>query len=139
MNRKLLITLALLTILIVSIAGVAVAVINLLYSMPMQATVQSVSALTIYVNKTLWSNNTEVNWGNVTTSNNFMLLDIYNSGNTELSITFHTTPPQNWTLSYNQNGTIVTPSTWVNGTLTLTVPENATATEYAWNNYIEAT
>lgn len=110
------------------------------YTMPMTGTVPAfVSLSPIYINGSAWTNGTLIDWGALRSGSNLLSLDAYNSGNVNLTVTFTSTPPENWTLTYSQNGNPVAPTEWLNGTLALTVPQNATLGAHSWTGYLQVT
>jgi len=135
------VSLALAIAIIVAFASVAFASITLYYKMPMSATVVKSPSITIYLDNATWINGTDVDWGNFTAGQSKQKsLDIYNTGNVALQITIQNAGvPQDWSLTYTRNGTVVNPLEWLNGTLTLTVASTASLAGYYWDCNIYAT
>lgn len=126
------------TLLFALVALLVSAAVTLHYRMPMDATVASSPELTSYVDGSPWTNNTAVSWGTVNTGSNMKSLDIKNTGNEDLTVYLLISGlPSGWTLTYDQNSTLVSPGNWLNGTLTLMVPSDASGT-HAWTSYIDA-
>jgi hypothetical protein len=139
MGRNKIIVSALFAVILISTAIAVSAQVILYFIMPMAGTIPEYALLSpILVNKTTWTNGTTVSWGNLASGSNSLSLDVYNSGNVNLSVSFYSTPPLNWVISYSMNNTVVYPSQWLNGTITLVVPQNETARDYSWNSYLEA-
>ena len=136
MKKKLLIATAVTSILLTTITVAALT--NMLFFAPMTATIPA--EIEIYIDGQKYVNGTMINWGNLTAGHNYTkTLDVKNNGGSTVTIQYIVTPPQNWTLTYSKNNTIVIPGTWLNGTLTLHVYENATAKTYYWDSYIKIT
>lgn len=135
------VSLALTLAIIITFASVAFAAITLYYKMPMSATVVESAKLTMYLDNATWTNGTDVDWGNFTAGESKQKsFDIYNKGNVALQITMQTSGvPQDWSIIYSGNGTVVNPLEWLNGTLTLTVTSEASLATYYWQTNIYAT
>lgn len=127
----------------VVIAGCSLAfsLVNLYFNMPMSATVSQNPSLKFYVDEAEWLNNTEVAWGNVSPDSSAQKsLDILNDGNVALLITLTSSNlPTDWDLAYDRNGTVVDVGTWLNGTMTLTIPASTAEATYYWTASINAT
>ena len=138
MSRKVVYLLS--AVIIGSLVSAVLAAVSLLYEMPMTATVTETAELNIYVNDTAWSNGTAVDWGYVQAGKSYIkYLSIKNTGNVPLQIWITAEGlPTGWSLSYDQQNSIVQPGSWLNGTLTLTVPEAASTATYSWTVYIHA-
>lgn len=135
MNKKKAVLVALLIGIIIATASAVFAAITLYYNMPMNATVvPSGASLAIYINGTAWTNSTEVGWGQVQSGNTYAkALDIYNDGSQSLQILLITAGiPAGWLLTYSRNGTLIDPSTWLNGTMQLTIA-TSTPASYYWS------
>jgi hypothetical protein len=107
------------------------------HSMPMKATVQA--AYSLFVNGTQYGNGTTLDWGNVSAGNSYnATLDVYNSGGSVFTVQLdNATLTTGWTLTYDRQNTSVPIGGWLNGTLTLVVPSNATAAIYTWQCYVD--
>lgn len=140
MNKKK-VSLVLALAIMVAFASVAFAVVDLYYKMPMSATVVESAKLTIYLDNATWTNGTDVDWGNFTAGQSKQKsFDIYNAGNIALQVTIQNSGlPSDWSLTYTGNGTVVNALEWLNGTLTLTVPSEASLSSYYWQCNIYAT
>jgi len=125
--------LALSLALLVALSSLVYALTNLYYNMPMQANVP-VNA-EFYVEGNVWQNNTLINWGNVSAGQSYTkTFDVHNIGSCNFTVLFYVSNlPVGWSLTYDKNNTVVQPSTWLNGTLTLTVPANVTSGLKTWN------
>ena len=139
LSRSKRVSFVLAVLIFLAIASIAYATVTLYYSMPMSATVSA--TVEIYVDGEKWSNNTEICWGNVTAGESYnKTLSIRNLGGCNVTVTFTVENlPTGWTLTFTGNNTVVQPSAWLNGTLTLTVPADATSGEYAWNCQLQIT
>ena len=139
LRRSRRVTFVLAVLIVLAIASIAYAAVTLYYSMPMSATVSA--AVEIYVDGEKWSNNTEICWGNVMAGESYnKTLSIRNLGGCNVTVVFTVENlPTGWALTFTGNNTVVKPQTWLNGTLTLTVPANATSGEYAWNCHLQIT
>jgi len=137
-NRKVVYLLS--AVLIASLVSAVLAAISLLYEMPMTATVTETASLNFYVDGSIWSNGTAIDWGTLEAGKTYMKsLDIKNTGNIPLQVWITVQGlPSGWSLSYDQQNNIVQPGNWLNGTLTLTVPEAAANATYNWTTYIHA-
>jgi len=106
---------------------------------PTQVIVQKEYSLEVYVDGTLWPNGTLIDWGNVTYGNYTKELDVKNTGNVPATVTLSATLPSvDWSLTWATSVGFIGPNEWMNGTLTLTVPANATNETYNWTTMIQA-
>ena len=85
------------------------------------------------------ANGTTIDWGIASVGANTKTYWIKNTGNCNviLSLT-NTTMPSGWTLSWDYNGTAITPSGIRRVIITLTVPTGAPAGTYNWGSWITA-
>ncbi|RLC33575.1 hypothetical protein DRH14_04645 [Candidatus Shapirobacteria bacterium] len=136
MNRKVIYLLSAVTI--ASLVSAVLAAVSLLYEMPMTATVTETASLNLYVDGSAWTNGTVIDWGTVEAGKTYTKsLDIKNTGNVAVQVWITVEGlPTGWSLSYDQQNSIVQPGSWLNGTLTLTVPEGAASTTYSWTAYL---
>jgi len=137
-NRKVVYLLS--AVLTASLVSAVLAAVTLLYEMPMTATVTETANLNFYVDGITWTNSTAINWGTLEAGKTYTKsLDIKNTGNIPLQVWITVQGlPAGWSLSYDQQNSIVQPGNWLNGTLTLTVPESAANGTYSWTTYIHA-
>jgi len=137
-KRKALLVLAL--CIIIATASAVLAAVTLYYSMPMSASIKETASIETYIDGAPVTNDTEVPWGMLEPGEiKQKTIEIKNTGNTILRITFSPVDlPMGWDLTYDRNGSLVNPSAWLNGTLTLTVPESVSVANYYWQNSIFA-
>jgi hypothetical protein len=132
---------SLLTILaLLSVSSVfAVSIYYSLYY-PQTVTVQKMYGLEVYINGEFWKNETTIDWGNVTYGNCYKTLDVKNTGNVPVKVilVIGTLPAADWSLSWSSNETRAEPNSWVNGTMTLTVPLSAANVTYTWDSWVQA-
>jgi uncharacterized membrane protein len=107
--------------------------------MPQTATVPINQNVTFTLDGSSWANNTAVAWGTTPAGSYTKTFNIINSGNTNITVMYIVTPPVSWTLSYTGNNTLVQAHTTLTGTLTLTVPSDALAGDYAWTATVQIT
>ena len=81
------------------IFGVAYALTTLVYKMPMKAKIPI--SVETYVEGQAWTNNTAVDWGNVTPGQTYTkTLDIHNTGTATITVTFLVSNlPSGWSLT----------------------------------------
>jgi len=127
-------------VLIASLVSAVLAAVSLLYEMPMTATVTETASLNLYVDGSIWTNGTTIDWGSLEAGKTYTKsLDIKNTGNVALQVWITVEGlPDGWSLSYDQQNSIVQPGQWLNGTLTLTVSEAAGIGDYTWTAYLHA-
>jgi hypothetical protein len=106
------------------------------YRMPMVVTVPAL--VEIYVEGTRWENGSTIDWGTCPRGGNVTkALDIYNLGGVPLNVSITTENlPTDWTLTYSGNKTVIPPSSWLYGNLTLTVSVGAGEGVYNWTAYL---
>jgi len=123
---------------VVALVSAVSAVVVLFYNMPMNGTVAEQAELQLYLDGGVYINGTDISWGTLIKGANTKSLDIYNSGNVALTVIAFANAPDDWAMAYSQNSTVVNPSQWLNGTLTLTVPQDVSAGVYYWGFSLSA-
>lgn len=128
--------LAFLTILAFTLAG---ATIIKEYYYPQVATVQTLT-LETYVDTTLWTNGTQISWGDVKAGQTYTKnLTVKNTGDLTCNVTFRTENlPTGLTETWTANGAILTKGAEVTGNLTLTVASDATTGTHNWDSWVQA-
>ena len=95
--------------------------------------------LEMYLDDTLWANNSDLDWGLITSNETIIVdLDIKSIGELNCTVTMAVTGiPAGWTQTYSEDGDFLESGEWLNGTITLTTG-TVKAIPYNWNTIIEA-
>ena len=119
-------------------AGFAGAAVYYQLNYPSSAEGQTVE-VTAYLDSILWKNNTEIDWGPVNaTTAYWSYLNVTNSGQLACTVTLHSQGlPNGWTQTWTANNTVIAPTEWANGTLTVTTT-TVEAITYEWDTIIRA-
>ncbi len=126
--KKFLVTVAL----IAAAALTAIVVADILYSLYFPNTGEIVtpkSELTAYLDGTLLTNETIIDWGKCEPGGTYYFenFTVANTGDTTLTVTLRPTGlPSGWQLQWQGNATTLAPSEKTGGWLNLTIPPDAT-------------
>jgi len=106
---------------------------------PGSADVPENPELTVYLDSVLWANTTAIAWGSVNPGQNYAKnLTVVNTGNTGVTVILKVQGlPGGWTLNWLANQTAINPGEDATGTLSLSVPTEALARSYNWDQWIE--
>ena len=123
------------------LAGTAIAqpLLSNHYNMPQTGSIPTVLSVGIKTDGTTWTNGTSIAWGTLNQSSTpTKSVEFANTGTIPISsIAFVSIGlPSGWSLTMPSLTTVLNPKQSATGTLTLTVPSNATAGDYSWNSII---
>ena len=121
--------------LIVAVIGGAFAIVAVQYYHPETVTVTT--DIHEYLNGEIIANNTTFDWGEVEAGFTYdWNYSVHNVG----TITYMVSRTVHgllggWNETWTKNNNVLAPNQWLNGTLTLTIPANASGT-YKWYSYL---
>lgn len=138
MKKALIILVAIIVMFIVGL--VAVGPLLYQYFYPQQATVEAVD-FEVYLDDTLISNNTLIDWENVRAGEEYYYenLTVRNNGTIDITVFLIVEGlPADWTETWNANATTLAPNELAQGPLNLTVSVSAAQGVYNWDSWIIA-
>lgn len=97
-----------------------------------------ITVLEIYLDNTLYSNGTAIDWGPCEPDNTYYFenMTVINKGEVTLQVTIIPyNLPSDWILMWQHNNTVITTGTMKSGELNLTIPASAT-TWPEWGFYL---
>lgn len=120
--------------------GLVAASVITTYLFPQSATVIEYEA-TFILEGTAWANNTAIDWGALFADTEYEYnFTVANTGSASFNVTMYVVNlPSGWTETWDANMTVLNPTEYIWGNLTLTVPAGATANTYNWDTTITLT
>ena len=118
---------------------IAAAITKQLLILPQIGWINKESAFEMYVEDTLWTNGTVLDWGNVTVGYTYYLnFTVANIGGTTETVTLYVSDvPVNCTQVWSGNGTLLAPNTSVSGDLTYMIGEYAPTGNFSISSYVQ--
>lgn len=112
------------------------------YYFPNEATPTTPITLVIQIDGEAWANGTIIDWGQVEAGTVYTKsLTVQNTGSVQVNVYIVVANlPEDWTLTWANNNTVVPPGLQTSGTLQLTVPDPMTqTTPQTWDMWVKAT